>query len=59
MTTTSRIATSLSAALLVLGVAAGAAHAQDKMGKDHMKKDGMMEKDGMKKDGMTKDGMKK
>jgi len=71
MTTRTRIALGVSAAVISLGLApAPAAFAQDKMGKDdamkketmskdHMKKDTMSKDDGMKKDTMGKDGMKK
>jgi pentapeptide MXKDX repeat protein len=72
MTSRSRIALGVSAAIVSLGLALSpAAFAQDKMGKDDgmkkesmtnnaMKKDDGMKKDGMKKDdAMSKDGMKK
>jgi pentapeptide MXKDX repeat protein len=72
MTSRSRIALGVSAAIVSLGLALSpAAFAQDKMGKDDgmkkdsMSKDAMKKDDGMKKDGMmkndamSKDGMKK
>jgi pentapeptide MXKDX repeat protein len=61
MTTRSRIALTLSAAALTLGLAfAPAAHAQDAMKKDTMGKTDTMKKDSMGKDAMGKgDAMKK